>query len=111
MIRLGKPVQILQWGEGTNTTNQRWQEIAKGRFAGKPKTVVGVTSLVIEVEGSINKANDKNNDVKIMQQGEGMVAHSERWGEVAMGTLKDVSNQGGKTIVTVEVHAATKYSG
>lgn len=22
MIRLGKPVQILQWGEGTNTTNQ-----------------------------------------------------------------------------------------
>ena len=47
MIRLGKPVQILQWGEGTNTTNQRWQEIAKGRFAGKPKTVVGVTSLVI----------------------------------------------------------------
>jgi hypothetical protein len=40
-----------------------------------------------------------------------MVAHSERWGEVAMGTLKDVSSQTGKTIVTIETHAATKFSG
>lgn len=110
MIRLGKPVQILQWGEGTNTTNQRWQEIGKGRFASKPKTVQGVTSILIEVDGSINKLHDKNSDVKLMQQSEGMVAHSTKWGEVAMGTLKGVSNESGRTIATIEVHAATKYS-
>lgn len=109
MIRLSKPVQILQWGLGTNTTNQRWEEIAKGRLAGKPKTVAGLTSIVIEVEGSINRKNDENDFVKVMQQGEGMTPHSAAWGEVAMGSIKSVDNQSGKTLVTVETSAATKY--
>jgi hypothetical protein len=109
MIRLSKPVQILEWGIGTNTTNQRWEEIAKGRLSGKPKTVAGLTSLVIEVEGSLNRKNENNEYVKVMQQGEGMTPHSTAWGEVAMGTIKSVDNQSGKTMVTVEVTAATKY--
>lgn len=108
MIRLSKPVQILQWGLGTNTTNQRWDEIGKGRLASKPKTVAGLTSIVIEVEGSFARKNDSNEFVKVMQQGEGMTPHSTSWGEVAMGTIKSVNNQGGKTLVTVETEAATK---
>jgi len=110
MIRLSKPVQVLEWGEGTNTTNQRWEEIAKGRLSGKPKTVAGLTSIVIEVEGSISRKNEKNEYVKVMQQGEGMTPHSNAWGEVAMGTIKSVNNESGKTLVTVEVSAAVKYS-
>jgi hypothetical protein len=112
MIRLSKPVQILQWGEGTSQGNQRWIEIAKGRFQGKPKTVLGITTLQVEVEGSINKVDAKREQdfIKVMQQGEAMTPHSERWGEVAMGTLKQVAIKDGRTVVEIELKAATKFA-
>ncbi|MBU6450756.1 MAG: hypothetical protein KGS72_03185 [Cyanobacteria bacterium REEB67] len=108
MIRLGKPVQVLEWGAGTNTTNQNWSEIAKGRLSGRPKTKLGVTTIIVEVEGSLKRNNDKNEFVKVMQQGEGMTPHSERWGEVAMGSISAVKNEGGKTMLEIDVKAATK---
>lgn len=110
MIKLSKPVQILQWGEGTNTTNQRWIEIAKGKFAGRPKTVQGLTTILIELDGSINKVDAKRevDFVKIMQKGEGMTPHADRWGEVAMGTIKGVVSDNGRQILQIETKAATK---
>ena len=108
MIRVSKPVQVLEWGLGTITTNQNWTEIAKGRFSGRPKTKLGVTTLIVEVEGSLNRQNEKNEFVKVMQQGEGMTPHSERWGEVAMGSIAAVKNEGGKTVLEITVPTATK---
>ncbi|MBX9939164.1 MAG: hypothetical protein K2Y32_07925 [Candidatus Obscuribacterales bacterium] len=110
MIKLSKPVQLLQWGEGTNTTNQRWIEVGKGRIAGKPRREDGITDVVIVLDGSLNKIDAKRETdfVKIMQQGEGMTPRADRWGEVAMGTLKSVSSSGGQTLVTIAVKAATK---
>jgi hypothetical protein len=108
MIRLSKPVQVLEWGTGTNTTNQNWTEIAKGRFFGRPKTKLGVTTLVVEVEGSLDRKNDKNEFVKVMQQGEGMTPHSDRWGEVAMGSITSIKNEAGKTVLEISVHTARK---
>ncbi|MBI5175797.1 MAG: hypothetical protein SFV17_26295 [Candidatus Obscuribacter sp.] len=106
MIKLSKPVQLLQWGEGTNTTNQRWIEIGKGRISGRPRTVDGVTSVVIILDGSLSKVDAKRevDYVKVMQKGEGMTPRADRWGEVAMGTLKAVTGN----LVTIEVKAATK---
>ncbi|MBS1991235.1 MAG: hypothetical protein JSS86_08205 [Cyanobacteria bacterium SZAS LIN-2] len=108
MIRLSKPVQVLEWGLGTNTTNQNWTEIAKGRFAGRPKRKDGVTTLVVEVEGSLQRKNDKNEYVKVMQQGEGMTPRSVRWGEVAMGSISAIKNEAGKTVLEISVPTATK---
>ena len=110
MIKLSKPVQILQWGEGTNTTNQRWIVIGKGRFASRPRTVNGVTTLNITLEGGLQKVDAKRESdfIKVMQQGEGMTPRADRWGEVAMGTLKSVTSEGGQTVVNIEVTAATK---
>jgi hypothetical protein len=110
MIRLGKPVQVLEWGVGTNTTNQRWTEIAKGRFVSKPKLVDGLTVVQIEVEGSVTRHDSGNDFVKLMQQGEGTVPASQTWGEVAMGTIGPLVNQSGKTVIEVKIKAATKYS-
>jgi len=101
-------VQVLEWGTGTNTTNQNWTEIAKGRFFGKPKRKLGVTTLVVEVEGSLHRQNQNNEFVKVMQQGEGMTPHSERWGEVAMGSITSVKSEAGKTVLEISVTAATK---
>ena len=108
MIRLSKPVQVLEWGLGTSTANQNWTEIAKGRFSGRPKRKDGVTTLVVEVEGSLQRKNDKNEFVKVMQQGEGMTPRSERWGEVAMGSIATITTEGGKTVMVISVPTATK---
>jgi len=108
MIRLGKPVKLLEWGEGTTTLNQRWTELAKGSLRAKPKVMAGVTVLTIEVDGTFKKQNEKDDWIKIAQPGEGMTPASDTWGEVAMGRLKSVDNQGGKTIVHIELKNATK---
>jgi hypothetical protein len=34
----------------------------------------------------------------------------DRWGEVAMGLLKAIQNDGGRTVITIEIPAATKVS-
>ena len=74
MIRLGKPVQVLEWGKGTNTTNQNWNEIAKGRLFGKPKTKLGNHNYCHRNRRlPCRRKNDGANEfVKVMQQGEGM---------------------------------------
>jgi hypothetical protein len=108
MIRIGKPVQLLEWGAGTSTLTQVWTVIAKGSLRASPKVKAGATEIEVEVDGSFKKNNEKDDSIKIMQQGEGMTPNSERWGEVAMGRLKTVTQEGGKTVVHIEIKTAIK---
>ena len=108
MIRLGKPVQLLEWGQGTNTTNQVWTVFAEGSIEGKPRTTDGVTDVVVAINGKFDKKNGGDDYVKIMQQGEGMTPASQKWGEVAMGTLSNVEESGGKTLVYIALRGAIK---
>jgi hypothetical protein len=105
MIRIRKPVRLLEWGEGTNTTNQVWTPIGDGRIVRHQKKA-GSTTFTIEMNQAFTKKNSKDNTIKIAQQSEGMAANSTRWGEVAMGVVKSVES-GGK-VVNIEVSAATK---
>jgi hypothetical protein len=104
MIRIRKPVRLLEWGEGTNTTNQVWTAIGEGRIVRKQGNA-GLTTLTIEMSSPVEKKNRQDNSIKIAQEGEGMAANSKRWGEVAMGFLKSVD---GKT-VSIEIPTATKF--
>jgi hypothetical protein len=106
MIRTRKPVQLLEWGEGTNTTNQIWTVIGEGRIV-KNQRKAGLTMLTIDLQAPLAKKNTKDNSVKVTQEGEGMTMNSKRWGEVAMGVLKSTDN-GGRT-VQVEIATATKF--
>lgn len=110
MIRLGKPVRLLEWGEGTNTHNQTWDTIAEGVLNNKPKLTSGLTTLIVEVNGPVVIKNEKSKAIKIMQTGEGMVHAPGQWGEVAMGNLKSIAKNDGKTIVEIEVTDATKMA-
>lgn len=107
-IRLGKQVKLLEWGEGTTTMTQRWIELAKGNLRAQPKSKAGVTVLTVEVEGAFKKTNEKDDWIKIAQPGEGMTPASDKWGEVAMGRLKAVDEEGGKTLVHIELKNAIK---
>lgn len=108
MIRLGKPVQLLEWGQGISTTTQVWTVFAEGTIEGKPRCVDGVTDVIIAINGKFDKKNGGDDHVKIAQQGEGMTPASQKWGEVAMGTLSKVDEGGGKTTVTIALRGATK---
>lgn len=108
MIRLGKPVQLLEWGQGTNTTNQIWTVFAEGSIEGKPRCTDGVTNVVVAINGKFDKKNGSDDYVKIMQQGEGMTPASQKWGEVAMGTLSKIDSGSGKTLVHIALRGATK---
>ncbi|HEY9714471.1 MAG TPA: hypothetical protein V6C72_13450 [Chroococcales cyanobacterium] len=108
MIRLGKPVQLLEWGAGTTTLTQNWNVIGNGTLIAKPKVKMGVTEVAVEVNGPFKKENDKDDAIKLVQQGEGMTPTSDKWGEVAVGRLKSVDAAGGKTIVKIEIKNAVK---
>lgn len=96
----------MEWGKGTNTTNQIWTEIGEGRFTAR-STKDGLTTLTIETNAPLQRKNNEDNTVKLTQQSEGMAACSERWGEVAFGHIKSVSG----TTVVIEIPYATKISG
>lgn len=104
MIRLGKPVQLCEWGAGTNTLNQVWTPCGTGSLVAGPKVKMGATEVTVNIQGSFEKKNPKDDSIKIMQQGEGMTPASDKWGEVAMGRIKSVS---GNTVV-IEVKTAMK---
>lgn len=108
MIRLGKPVQLLEWGQGTNTTNQVWTKFADGTIEGKPRCTDGITTAIIAIDGKLHKNNNADDHVKIMQQGEGMTPASQKWGEVAMGTLSNIEETGGKTLLHIALRGAIK---
>ncbi len=115
MIRLRKPVKLLEWGIGTNTTNQRWEEFASGKIL-VAKRREGVMNMEVEVD-AVNKRNLKDDSVKVAQLGEGMAPHAEkwgaipdRWGEVAFGKIKAIDTSGGKPVVHIEISAATKVT-
>jgi hypothetical protein len=108
MIRIGKPVKLLEWGEGTTTLNQKWTEMAKGQLRNKPKVKAGLTVLEVELDGAMKKQNEKDDWIKIVQPGEGMTPASDKWGEVAMGRLKEIKNDGGKTVAYIEIKSAAK---
>lgn len=105
MIRLTKPVRLLEWGQGTNTTNQVWTPVGEGTI--KDYTMKdGLTTLIIELNAPITKRNEANDELKIAQLGEGMAGASTRWGEVGLGHLRAVE-QGGR-LVRVQITTATK---
>lgn len=107
MIRFDRRVRLMEWGKGTNTTNQIWTPIGEGVFTQR-SVKDGVTTLTIQSSGPVKKENQEDKSVKLCQLGEGMAACSEtHWGEVAMGEIKSIS---GNTVV-VEIAHATKISG
>jgi hypothetical protein len=115
-IRLRKPVRLLEWGTGTNTTNQKWEPCGEGKIQ-SCKRKNNVTTMVVEVDGKFQKQNLRDDTIKVAQLGEGMAPHAEkwgavkdRWGEVAMGMLKGIDSSGAKTVLTIEIPAATKVS-
>ena len=109
MIRLNKPVKLYEWGEGTNTVNQVWKELGEGKITSAKRKDL-VTTLEVELGGSFAKGNSRDNAIKVAQQGEGMTARSDKWGEVAIGRLKSVDSAGGKSVVAIEIPVATKIS-
>lgn len=110
MIRLNKPVKLLEWGEGSNTVNQVWKPMAEGALV-SAKAAQGGTVLVVEVKGPVSKTNTQDESIKVAQQGEGMTACSQAWGEVASGRLKSIELAvEGKHLVYVEIPTATKVS-
>lgn len=105
MIRVRKPIQLLEWGKGTNTKNQIWTVAGVGKISDW-KMKQGLTTLVIDINGTFKKENSEDNSLKLTQEGEGMTANSPRWGEVAIGVLKSVEDGGRR--VLVEINTATK---
>jgi len=106
MIRLGKQVKLLEWGEGTNTTNQRWIEMGTGDIVGKPKTVSGITTIVVNLSKTATKTNPGDDTIKVAQTGEGMTPlGKDAWGEVAFGRIKSMNG----STVELEVKVAVKY--
>lgn len=110
MIRLGKPVKLLEWGTGTTTMTQRWMDLGKGSLRAKAKVKAGTTVIAIELDGALNKTNDKDDWVKLLQPGEGLTPVGDSWGEVAMGRLKSVENEGGRSVAYIELKNATKIA-
>jgi hypothetical protein len=106
MIRTRKAVRLLEWGEGTNTTNQIWTVSGEGKIVRQTK-VGSLWTVWVEMSAAFSKKNTKDNTIKLAQLGEGMAANSERWGEVAVGVLKSVEN-GGRT-VQIEIPTAAKF--
>lgn len=109
MIRLHKPVKLMEWGSGTNTTNQVWSESGKGRIV-RNTVENGLTRLDIEIDGKFEKKNGRDTSIKLTQESEGMTAQSKFWGEVAMGDLSAVENADGRTVVIIAIATATKIS-
>jgi hypothetical protein len=108
MIRLGKPVQLFEWGEGTTTMNQNWNKIGEGTLQNSPKWFAGATILIVEVDGKVERKNLKEDMIKVFQPGEAMTPNSPRFGEVAMGRLKSIKEKGAKTVVEIELDGAAK---
>ncbi len=108
MIRLNKPVKLYEWGEGTNTVNQVWRELGEGKIVSSTHKDL-VTTLTVELGSAFAKGNPRDNAIKLAQQGEGMTARSDKWGEVAIGRLKSVEGGSGRSIV-IEIPVATKIS-
>lgn len=109
MIRLNKPVKLMEWGEGTSTLNQVWREIGQGTIRSVKKKN-GTTTMLVEVENVVVKQNEKDNYLKVLQQGEGMTPRSQSWGEVAMGQLAACQVEGTKTMLQIEIATAAKVS-
>jgi hypothetical protein len=116
MIRTNKPVKLLEWGQGTNTTNQRWQEVADGEILSINKKD-GNTLMLVEIKGRLVKQNPSDDNIKVAQLGEGMTPLAERWGEIAprwgeiaMGRIRSVEDRSIKSIITIEIPTATKVS-
>ena len=92
----------MEWGQGTNTTNQIWTACGEGNIVDF-KRRGGTSILTVETQG-FTKKNANDNTLKITQLGEGMTGNSPFWGEVAMGSLKEVRGNE----VVVEISTATK---
>ena len=105
---LYRPVKLLEWGEGTTTLTQCWSDVAKGSLRTGKKVKAGVTVLEIVIDGGFKKKNDKDDWLKIAQPGEGMTPTPDKWGEVAMGRIKSVEQEGGKQVVYIELKNAIK---
>jgi hypothetical protein len=107
MIRIRKPVKVLGWGAGTNTLNQIWSVLGEGKIVGRT-AAQEATVLSISLNSPLVGQNETDNSIKLAQPGEGMTANSQHWGEVAMGELKSVAEDGMR--IQVEIPYATKIS-
>ena len=108
MIRRSKPVQLLEWGQGTSQANQNWTVFGKGKIARDEKKSHGLRIITVELEGSGGKTNSRDDTVKIAQEGEGMTPTPGKWGEVGYGRLKGASSEGGKNLIEIEIKVAVK---
>jgi len=108
MIRIGKPVKLLEWGEGTTTLNQRWIDLCSGDLRTKPKVMAGTVLLAVELRGDLKKQNEKDDWIKVCQPCEGMTPTPDKWGEVALGRLKSIEQEGGKKVAYIEIKTAIK---
>jgi hypothetical protein len=109
MIRLGKPVQLFEWGHGTTTMNQNWHKIGEGVLHDKPKWYAGATVLHVEVDGQVIRTNPDDDTIKVCQPGEAMTPTAPKmFGEVAVGKLKSIKSAGNKTLVEVQLIGAAK---
>ncbi len=77
MIRLHKPVELLEWGIGASQGNQNWTKIATGKITQKPKFIDGLAQITISIDGNaFNKTNLDDDYIKLAQMGEGMTVNS-----------------------------------
>jgi hypothetical protein len=105
MIRTYKPIQLLEWGKGTNTLNQVWTVIGEGKIT-DDKMRDGLTTLEITLDKPISRESDSlGTELKLTQQGEGMAGGSNRWGEVAVAYLTAVQDGGRRVIVEIRTAA------
>lgn len=109
MIRLNKSVRLYEWGEGTNTLNQVWNQIGDGKIV-STRLKQGKTTMTVELKGAFSKRNPRDTSIKVAQQGEGMTARSDKWGEVAIGYLRAVETKGAKSVVVIEIETAAKVA-
>ena len=104
MLRLAKPVKLYEWGQGTNTLNQVWNEIGRGTLKSARRRSDGVTEVIVELEAAFAKPNSADDTVKLVQQNSNMTPASEAWGESAIGRLRSAEGRQ----ACIEVDHATK---
>lgn len=104
MLKRHQPVKLYEWGQGTNTVNQVWNQIAEGSLDGARRRSDGVTEVTVSVSGAFKKSNPNDDSIKIVQKNSNVTPASDAWGEAAIGRL--VSADG--SVVKLEVHTATK---
>lgn len=108
MLKRHQPVKLYEWGQGTNTVNQVWNEIAEGSLDDARRRADGVTEVKVSIEGAFKKTNPNDDSIKLTQRNSNLTPASEAWGEAAVARLVSFESKGSTSFVKLEVHTATK---